>query len=193
MVETFPAGPLSYTKTGAASACRQRPRLTKDPETMRIRPPHSAPVAQLDRVPGYEPGGRRFESFRARHRNQGLSDIQLSLFSVMSHHRGSTHRNRPSGELKIRHVRQYFGRSVPIDTKYAEYSTRNQSIAECAERSSTWLETRWLAHSPRSRTRSRLESGHWGQSVERQKSTDPKPTKRASRGTASQTKCRRDG
>ena len=29
-----------------------------------------APVAQLDRVSGYEPGGRRFESFRARHINQ---------------------------------------------------------------------------------------------------------------------------
>ena len=26
-----------------------------------------APVAQLDRVPGYEPGGRRFESFLAHH------------------------------------------------------------------------------------------------------------------------------
>ena len=26
-----------------------------------------APVAQLDRVPGYEPGGREFESLRARH------------------------------------------------------------------------------------------------------------------------------
>ena len=26
----------------------------------------SAPVAQLDRVPGYEPGGREFESLRAR-------------------------------------------------------------------------------------------------------------------------------
>ncbi len=26
-----------------------------------------APVAQLDRVPGYEPGGRGFESCRARH------------------------------------------------------------------------------------------------------------------------------
>ena len=26
-----------------------------------------APVAQLDRVPGYEPGGRRFESFHTRH------------------------------------------------------------------------------------------------------------------------------
>jgi hypothetical protein len=27
-----------------------------------------APVAQLDRVPGYEPGGREFESLRARQR-----------------------------------------------------------------------------------------------------------------------------
>ena len=27
---------------------------------------NQAPVAQLDRVPGYEPGGRRFESVRAR-------------------------------------------------------------------------------------------------------------------------------
>lgn len=26
----------------------------------------NAPVAQLDRVPGYEPGGREFESLRAR-------------------------------------------------------------------------------------------------------------------------------
>ena len=25
-----------------------------------------APVAQLERVPGYEPGGREFESLRAR-------------------------------------------------------------------------------------------------------------------------------
>src|SRR5690242_12506645 len=28
---------------------------------------HRAPVAQLDRVPGYELGGREFESLRARH------------------------------------------------------------------------------------------------------------------------------
>ena len=28
---------------------------------------YNAPVAQLDRVPGYEPGGREFESLRARH------------------------------------------------------------------------------------------------------------------------------
>ena len=29
--------------------------------------PLRAPVAQLDRAPDYESGGRRFESFRARH------------------------------------------------------------------------------------------------------------------------------
>ena len=33
--------------------------------------PH-APVAQLDRVPGYEPGGRTFESCQARQFRKGL-------------------------------------------------------------------------------------------------------------------------
>ncbi len=37
----------------------------------------NAPVAQLDRVPGYEPGGREFESLRAR-QNQLLSCSSLS-------------------------------------------------------------------------------------------------------------------
>ena len=32
-----------------------------------------APVAQLDRVPGYEPGGREFESLRARHSYKNIS------------------------------------------------------------------------------------------------------------------------
>lgn len=45
-----------------------------------------APVAQLDRVPGYEPGGRRFESFRARHENNGLDPLGLGRFRL-SHHR----------------------------------------------------------------------------------------------------------
>ena len=35
-------------------------------ENLRLRNAH---VAQLDRVPGYEPGGREFESLRARHIN----------------------------------------------------------------------------------------------------------------------------
>ena len=39
-----------------------------------------APVAQLDRVPGYEPGGRAFESLRARHTIQRLSIYLLGLF-----------------------------------------------------------------------------------------------------------------
>jgi hypothetical protein len=38
-----------------------------------------APVAQLDRAPGYEPGGREFESLRARIfirvKSQDLGDI----------------------------------------------------------------------------------------------------------------------
>ena len=32
-----------------------------------IRGVYHAPVAQLDRAPGFEPGGRGFESLRARH------------------------------------------------------------------------------------------------------------------------------
>jgi hypothetical protein len=35
----------------------------------------NAPVAQLDRVPGYEPGGREFESLRARHKINNLAHI----------------------------------------------------------------------------------------------------------------------
>src|SRR5215472_1934303 len=33
---------------------------------------YRAPVAQLDRVPGYEPGGREFESLRARQYSKTL-------------------------------------------------------------------------------------------------------------------------
>ena len=33
-------------------------------------------VAQLDRVPGYEPGGRRFESFHTRHLS--FSDVSMA-------------------------------------------------------------------------------------------------------------------
>ena len=36
----------------------------RDGETIMIV---CAPLAQMDRAPGYEPGGRRFESCRARH------------------------------------------------------------------------------------------------------------------------------
>src|SRR5207342_3792775 len=39
----------------------------------------SAPVAQLDRAPGYELGGREFESLRARHTNK-KADAKASAF-----------------------------------------------------------------------------------------------------------------
>ena len=35
-----------------------------------------APVAQLDRVRGYEPRGREFESLRARHKNNHLQPFE---------------------------------------------------------------------------------------------------------------------
>ena len=43
--------------------------------------PKYAPVAQLDRVPGYEPGGREFESLQAR---QNLQVIQLVIGPLVS-------------------------------------------------------------------------------------------------------------
>ena len=39
----------------------------------------NAPLAQLDRASGYEPGGRRFESCRARHNLLITSNLQASL------------------------------------------------------------------------------------------------------------------
>ena len=44
--------------------------LTKFPSSILFAVLNNAPVAQLDRVPGYELGGRRFESFRARQINK---------------------------------------------------------------------------------------------------------------------------
>lgn len=38
-----------------------------------------APVAQLDRVPGFEPGGREFESLRVRQYFQGVWAISPLL------------------------------------------------------------------------------------------------------------------
>jgi hypothetical protein len=39
----------------------------------------NARVAQLDRVPGYEPGGRRFESFHAHHTSKP-TDLSVGFF-----------------------------------------------------------------------------------------------------------------
>ena len=37
--------------------------------------PRNAPVAQLDRAPGYEPGGREFESLRAHQFIKNLPNL----------------------------------------------------------------------------------------------------------------------
>ena len=60
-----PARPLRHGQKLAAKDGRLKPFI------LRTRPvSHNAPVAQLDRVPGFEPGGRGFESLRARQRFQ---------------------------------------------------------------------------------------------------------------------------
>ena len=41
-----------------------------------------ARVAQLDRVPGYEPGGRRFESFHAHHIQKNPADLSVGFFCI---------------------------------------------------------------------------------------------------------------
>jgi hypothetical protein len=48
-----------------------------------MRGSDSAPVAQLDRVSGYEPEGRAFESLRARQQNQQSSQSSDWLFCFM--------------------------------------------------------------------------------------------------------------
>ncbi len=51
--------------------------LTKQTCYCKIPLLFKAPVAQLDRAPGYELGGRRFESFRARQNNRSTSERSL--------------------------------------------------------------------------------------------------------------------
>src|SRR5690606_12765702 len=72
---------------------RRRPRgknLRTIVKKVLTAPPHiriisllsSAPVAQLDRVPGYEPGGREFESLRARHYSRPPTQCRRSFFCL---------------------------------------------------------------------------------------------------------------
>jgi hypothetical protein len=63
--------------------------------TPQPRFPHnsaSAPVAQLDRAPGYELGGREFESLRARHMQ--LRYCEKSTTGVLRHPFCSRHRRQ---------------------------------------------------------------------------------------------------
>ena len=57
-----------------------------------------APVAQLDRVPGYEPGGREFESLRAR---------QFINVSIPMHALKAPSRTDMLGRVQARRFRQW--------------------------------------------------------------------------------------
>ncbi len=53
-------------------------RVVKNPSSF-------APVAQLDRAPGFEPVGRRFESCRARLQNMEYWEIGVLEYCVVTH------------------------------------------------------------------------------------------------------------
>ena len=72
-----------------------------------------APVAQLDRVPGYEPGGREFESLRARQLpelDQAVSDHSLTAFFIP----GGARREHRSLAGQIEHWAE-LGRALEAD------------------------------------------------------------------------------
>ena len=93
------------------SAC---PPLTLLPNSriMRTSKQHKAPVAQLDRVPGYEPGGRRFESFRARHFYKKIQAVmvlssRLSFLVLSMCARKCANRTRSSG-VRVHGIHRVF-------------------------------------------------------------------------------------
>ncbi len=74
-----------------------------------LSPPINAPVAQLDRVSGYEPGGRRFESFRARHfqgnnQNKNHSEIVAMTFNVIGPEVFESKEVRPNAKRRAKSV-----------------------------------------------------------------------------------------
>src|SRR5690606_1502673 len=72
---TGPAGLVVGCAPPKAALRRGRPPRLAGPYAFS----HGAPVAQLDRVPGYEPGGREFESLRARHHALAASEVLQDL------------------------------------------------------------------------------------------------------------------
>ncbi len=65
--ERWPSGRRRAPAKGVWVKSPSRVRIPPSPPCICLRFAQCAPVAQLDRAPGYEPGGREFESLRARH------------------------------------------------------------------------------------------------------------------------------
>ncbi len=76
-----------------------RNALSRKHHSVRLAPVSNAPVAQLDRVIGFEPIGREFESLRARQMNKpatagflfvdsGAIDLGSRVFSLNKKEKG---------------------------------------------------------------------------------------------------------
>ena len=75
-----------------------------------------APVAQLDRVPGYEPGGRGFESYPAHQISKPQFFQELRLFAIS--------RNiNPKCQCRLRTL----GQSIKIESKLANLSLSDRT------------------------------------------------------------------
>ena len=62
-----------------------------------------APVAQLDRVPGYEPGGREFESLRARQNSCKFKEYFCAPVAQLDRVPGFEPGGREFESLRARH------------------------------------------------------------------------------------------
>src|SRR6266481_6651559 len=85
-----------------------------------------APVAQLDRVPGYEPGGREFESLRARHlfrRSLKQLDTSSSNRFLLQHDECGTRSRIPGSPPRLSSQVQRPSSEVCFTASAADYST----------------------------------------------------------------------
>lgn len=102
--------------------------LTKQTCYCKIPLLFKAPVAQLDRAPGYELGGRRFESFRARQNNRSTSERSLVFLCPQVLCRGGA-------------------RALP--------AANTRSVGRRRHADDPWMGARSRARKPRRRSRSR--------------------------------------
>ena len=76
-------GEIPRLRLGMTEVGRSIGRSVKTIPRATMRPASNAPVAQLDRVLGYEPRGRGFESCRARHLFKGLQRCEPFFFVAL--------------------------------------------------------------------------------------------------------------
>ena len=108
--------------------------LIRDAAGLRAEAPRrdlSAPLAQLDRASGYEPGGRRFESCRARHSDVVGMAAPCTLAHSAAHLRLAAEGSSPAGRAipsTNRLLNAAAGNSFGGSSQSADSSTKVESF-----------------------------------------------------------------